>query len=418
MDVIIPLQSSLVPTLPDMSHDGAEYELALSSTQKSTVVASGKNVQTKLQQAMSHQPFSRNLPTISAFADEVEVMNSLQQPKKIVIIGSDRHSYPFLCKSEDDMRKDACAMRFSAMINHLLQANQQTRQRDLHIRTYAVVPLSEQCGVIEWVGSTTGIRQILKNQYAERGINIWEPLSEFQAPTEPHAEGNQSLVLSQQECFTQEILPMFRPIFHEWFVEMFPSPERWLLSRTAFTRTAAVMSIVGFILGLGDRHFENIKLDDKSGEVVHIDFGFLFDVGKQLLEHPEQVPFRLTQNMVDAMGATGYEGTFRKTCEMTLRLLREHCDVLMSALEPLVYEPSMDWPRFDEHSSQPSGSGSGPAHLPRRARHALAIVRKKLQGTLNGEAQQSVEEQVDELIREATDPGRLVQMYIGWAPYL
>jgi len=42
-------------------------------------------------------------------------------------------------------------------------------------------------------------------------------------------------------------------------------------------RTAAVMSIVGFILGLGDRHGENILLDSKTGEVVHVDFNCLFN---------------------------------------------------------------------------------------------------------------------------------------------
>lgn len=31
--------------------------------------------------------------------------------------------------------------------------------------------------------------------------------------------------------------------------------------------------MVGFILGLGDRHLQNILIDEKSAEVIHIDFG-------------------------------------------------------------------------------------------------------------------------------------------------
>lgn len=50
---------------------------------------------------------------------------------------------------------------------------------------------------------------------------------------------------------------------------------------------------VGYMLGLGDRHLDNILLDLQSGEVVHIDFNLAFDKGLQL-RVPEIVPFRLT----------------------------------------------------------------------------------------------------------------------------
>jgi serine/threonine-protein kinase ATR len=66
-------------------------------------------------------------------------------------------------------------------------------------------------------------------------------------------------------------------VFHEWFLAAFPEPSTWLSSRLAYGRTAAVMSIVGFILGLGDRHCENILLDKYTGDVVHVDFNCLFE---------------------------------------------------------------------------------------------------------------------------------------------
>ena len=46
-----------------------------------------------------------------------------------------------------------------------------------------------------------------------------------------------------------EVCPRFPPVFHEWFVETFPEPSAWLSSRLMYGRTAAVMSMVGFILG-------------------------------------------------------------------------------------------------------------------------------------------------------------------------
>ena len=48
-------------------------------------------------------------------------------------------------------------------------------------------------------------------------------------------------------------------------------------ARVAYIRTCAVMSIVGYILGLGDRHGENILFDSTNGDCVHVDFNCLFN---------------------------------------------------------------------------------------------------------------------------------------------
>jgi phosphatidylinositol kinase/protein kinase (PI-3 family) len=52
----------------------------------------------------------------------------------------------------------------------------------------------------------------------------------------------------------------------------------WLDRRTNYTRSLAVMSMVGYILGLGDRHPSNIMLDRNTGKITHIDFGDCFEV--------------------------------------------------------------------------------------------------------------------------------------------
>jgi serine/threonine-protein kinase ATR len=63
--------------------------------------------------------------------DNVTVMPSLQRPKKLVFIGTDGKSYPFLCKPHDDLRKDARLMDFNSMINKLLKSASESRRRQL-----------------------------------------------------------------------------------------------------------------------------------------------------------------------------------------------------------------------------------------------------------------------------------------------
>jgi serine/threonine-protein kinase ATR len=87
------------------------------------------------------------LQTTAEFKPIVSVMQSLRRPLKLTVIGSDGREYSFLVKSEDDLRKDSLIMRFNDLVNKLL--NTQAPQHQLRIRTYAVVPLNDNCGIIE-----------------------------------------------------------------------------------------------------------------------------------------------------------------------------------------------------------------------------------------------------------------------------
>lgn len=40
------------------------------------------------------------------------------------------------------------------------------------------------------------------------------------------------------------------------------------------------MSMVGYIIGLGDRHLDNVLIDMTTGEVVHIDYNVCFEKGQ------------------------------------------------------------------------------------------------------------------------------------------
>lgn len=80
--------------------------------------------------------------------------------------------------------------------------------------------------------------------------------------------------------------------------------EHWLERRATYTRSLAVTSMVGHILGLGDRHPSNLLLERSTGKVVHIDFGDCFEVAMHREKFPEKVPFRLTRMLTHAMEVT------------------------------------------------------------------------------------------------------------------
>jgi hypothetical protein len=87
--------------------------------------------------------------------------------------------------------------------------------------------------------------------------------------------------LSERRRSYDEICARFSPVFRFFFVERFGhSMQAWHAAKMRYTRSVAVTSIVGHILGIGDRHSSNILVHKGTGEVVHIDFGIVFEQGK------------------------------------------------------------------------------------------------------------------------------------------
>jgi phosphatidylinositol kinase/protein kinase (PI-3 family) len=230
--------------------------------------------------------------------------------------------------------------------------------------------LTPAIGIIEWVSDTISITDLLfsgsqcvHHRYMQltsqvTGVPQWsmvkcrQTMSDFQEESksiEKRLKGDQRARLSMrkqrrsmQRALYREICRRFAPTMHRFFAEQFPDAHQWFVRRRAYTRSCAVNSIVGYVMGLGDRHSSNILLDKQTAEFVHIDFGVAFEAGKRL-PTPELVPFRLTRSIVDGFGVTGVEGVFRRCCEQTLRVLRTNANTLMTVLRVLVHDPLYSW---------------------------------------------------------------------------
>ena len=354
-----------------------------------------------------HKAFSNGVVTIQSFNDRVMILSSLQKPRKLTAIGSDGRQYGLMCKPKDDLRKDQRLMEFNSMINRTLKRDAESSRRQLYIKTYAVTPLNEECGLIEWVDGLKTLRDILLALLKAMGISLQYKEIEYWCEQALIADKNDKRI----ELFQKQVLDKYPPVFHKWFVQQFPEPSAWFASRIRYTRSCAVMSMVGTILGLGDRHGENILFEEGNGGTFHVDFNCLFDKGLSFAK-PEKVPFRLTHNMVDAMGIYNYEGPFRKSSELTLKLLRQHEETLMTILEAFVYDPTLDLLSKKPEKKRRDG-------VPQTGQGVLDSIQRKVKGYLRGETVPlGVEGQVEELILSATNHAHLAGMYIGWCSFL
>lgn len=358
-----------------------------------------------------------DVPMIAKFEPDMSIASGVSAPKIITAVGTDGRRYKQLVKGgNDDLRQDAIMEQVFAAVSELLKLHRTTRQRNLGIRTYKVLPLTASSGLIEFVSDTIPLHEYLMPAH-ER----YYPKDYKGSQCRKEISNAQTKTVDNRVSVYRKVTDRFHPVMRYFFMENFADPDEWFGRRTAYTRTTAAISMLGHVLGLGDRHGHNILLDTKTGEVVHIDLGVAFEMGR-VLPVPELVPFRLTRDIVDGMGISKTEGVFRRCCEFTLDALREEMYSIMTILDVLRYDPLYSWSispvRMAKLQNAARGEGGGeddeaevegkrPVNEPSEADRALEVVRKKLSKTL------SVNATVNDLINQATDERNLAVLYSG-----
>lgn len=231
-------------------------------------------------------------------------------------------------------------MQLFSLVNRLLNNKPETEKKDLTITTYSVIPLSTNTGLIGWVQNSDTLQQLIKEYRKNNNIR-----------NETESTLMTSMCQKYDSLCLANKVEIFRHVLENtkgedlqkvlWLKS--PNSEIWLERRTNYTRSLATMSMVGYILGLGDRHPSNIMLQRFSGKIVHIDFGDCWEVAMKREKFPERVPFRLTRMLVKAMEACGIEGNYRNTCELVMKVLRDNKESLNAVLEAFVYDPLLNW---------------------------------------------------------------------------
>ncbi|KAG5339618.1 SMG1 kinase, partial [Acromyrmex charruanus] len=295
--------------------------------------------------------------TIMSVDNNVQILPTKTKPKKLIFHGSDGHVYTYLFKGLEDLHLDERIMQFLSICNTMMSKNSDTKV--YRARHYSVIPLGPRSGLIQWVDGVTPLF-ILYKRWQQRECSVSK------------TGGGNSAIMRPSELFYNKLTPLLKECGiglenrKEWPIHVLKkvleelmretpkdllAKEIWCNSINAgswwqatknYSYSVAVMSIIGYIIGLGDRHLDNVLVDLNTGEVVHIDYNVCFEKGKTL-RVPEKVPFRMTPNIKTALGVTGVEGIFRFASEHTLRVMRRGRETLLTLLEAFVYDPLVDW---------------------------------------------------------------------------
>jgi len=290
-------------------------------------------------------------------------------------LGSDNRYYTFLLKHDKygDLRKEARFIDFASLCNKMFENDEECRKRNLQVRTYAIVLLKRNTGLIEWIKNTDTLKRIVESNW--KNHNIKGDMIEIKN------KAVQLKVGDTHKPIWHQVKDEVRPILGNVFSERYPSPDFWYEAHLNFTRTTALWSMIGYLIGLGDRHGDNILVHNHTGEVTHVDFDCIFEKGKRL-RVPEVVPFRLSANIVDAFGMFREKGPFQRTCEVSLKVLRKNRNNIISFLYSFIYDPLV------EHAN----------NIKVEIKEALAVVRTKLSGDVGYGQSLSVEDQVEQVI--------------------
>jgi FKBP12-rapamycin complex-associated protein len=264
------------------------------------------------------------------FDTTFSVISSKQRPRKISLNGSDGTAYAFLLKGHEDIRQDERVMQLFGLCNTLLTGDSESYKRHLNIQRFPAIPLSQNSGLLGWLPYSDTLHVLIREYRESRKIllNIEHRIMLQMAPDYDNLTLMQKVEVFGYALDNTTGQDLYRVL---WLKSK--SSESWLERRTNYTRSLGVMSMVGYILGLGDRHPSNMMLDRITGKIIHIDFGDCFEVAMHREKYPERVPFRLTRMLTYAMEVSNIEGSFRITCENVMRVLRDNKESLMAVLE-------------------------------------------------------------------------------------
>ncbi|EAT40123.1 AAEL008123-PA [Aedes aegypti] len=416
---------------------------------------------------IDHKPNVCNHVKIVKVCTELELFKTLRNPIRIRINGSDGKSYDFLVKYGEDLRQDQRIQQLLGTISNQLALDRHCKEHQLSVRTYEVIPIRVDFGIIGWLSNTSSIKNIAVRSMVRfntdgdvtGAINaeyiqfLHEASGMTRSPSTPLSKLYGKVAAA---CTPERITLKFNELrykikedtFKRALFEMAVSAESFYSLRGNFAKSLMAMNVSCWILGIGDRHTSNVLIDRSNGKLAGVDFGIAFGAGTRDQGIPEMVPFRLTPQFVNVMEPMRTSGMMSKCMVYTLRCLRDSRKLLRSCLQVFVREPTVDWleaaqRRFVQEENKPELRWDPQARINMAVRKLnganpkvliaeelrlgqVGCNREILEGYLKllqvsdpllESGNLTVEQQVQCLLKTATSGAVLGITYAGWFPW-
>ena len=193
---------------------------------------------------------------------------------------------------KEDVRKEEIIMKIIKLMDYFIKTEENL---DLKVTTYNILPISPEYGYIEFVSNSTTLYDI----------------------KELHKFSIQNWIIEKNSNIS----------IHEF--------------RDNISKSCAFYCIVTYLLGIGDRHLDNIMITHE-GKIFHIDFAYILGDDPKVIG-PE---IRLTPDMIDAMGGINsmYYNKFKEYCGTAYNCIRRHSSIFyillseIGGLRPIKYK--------------------------------------------------------------------------------
>uniref|UniRef100_A0A8C5CV13 Phosphatidylinositol 3-kinase catalytic subunit type 3 n=1 Tax=Gadus morhua TaxID=8049 RepID=A0A8C5CV13_GADMO len=214
------------------------------------------------------------------------LFKSALMPAKLIFKAEDGVMYPVIFKHGDDLRQDQLILQIISLMDKLLRKE----NLDLKLTPYKVLATSTKHGFMQFVQSV--------------------PVAEVLA-----TEGN-------IQSFFRRHAPSEKGPYGI-------SPE----VMDTYVKSCAGYCVITYILGVGDRHLDNLLLT-KTGKLFHVDFGYI--LGRD--PKPLPPPMKLSKEMVEGMGGMQSEQyqEFRKQCYTAFLHLRRYSNLILNLFSLMV----------------------------------------------------------------------------------
>ncbi|ETP50587.1 hypothetical protein F442_04139 [Phytophthora nicotianae P10297] len=267
-----------------------------------------------------------------------------------------QHGRPYVIfKAGDDLRQDQLVLQILRVMDDLWRE----AGLDLCLLPYACISTGDEIGMIEVVGDAETLASIIYARHAKSITKLGRKLNAardalikdgvlsdwlFKQPSSP----KDKVRATSADVALDSVSPTgsASPAKEERARSVsscFPiSPRRRKKSTSTrdfettqnFVRSCAGYCVATYVLGIGDRHNDNIMLQ-RSGKFFHIDFGhFLGNFKSKLGVKRERAPFVFTPSMLDTMGGKKSENyqQFQKLACEAFQVLRTNSNLLVTLL--------------------------------------------------------------------------------------